>query len=138
MKNFHVMLSRLLLLTGLFLFVSSCSKDTQLPANSTKAVVLPKEPPINNYGSLKGFTTPVSLDAKFVLDNHQGITYSGKINENGGFAMEGILEGVYQMDITYLTGRADFAYYALYTIDRVVITGGTVTNLGEIKLPWVY
>ena len=100
MKNFFKKViafsfsSRILILAALVIFAGSCKKDTQLPTSMSKAIKLPGEIPLSNFGSIKGYTTPVSRDATYRLINTAGQIFTGKINADGSFMVENLPAGI--------------------------------------------
>ncbi len=132
-----ITLQRALLFASLLLMFTACSKDSNLPVTYTKAVKLPSEPPVPLYGAIKGIVNPIPQVAQYSLANEE-FNMSNKVNQDGTFYMDNIPQGVYQLNFTYLIVRPEYSYYASYTIDRVEVMGGNVTQLGEVRLPWTY
>jgi hypothetical protein len=77
-------------------------------------------------GSIKGKINPAV--ACFVTAVSGGVSYSSQVNANGEFIIPGLPAGTYVLTVTPI------APYSQTTINNVIVTIGTTTNVGIVNI----
>lgn len=131
-------LSALMLLLLSVIFVS-CSKESPVTNDQPAPVpVKPNDVQNNNsrlapkhYGFISGVLIPAPAKASITAFNND-YSFETSANANGSFMINDLFPGSYSVRIDYVpVGGND---YFSTTIPKVVVSSGTVTNLGNISL----
>ena len=131
-----IILSALMLLVVSVIFFS-CSKESPVTKDPIAPVtVKPNETPINNgrlapkhFGFISGILVPAPVKASIKAFNDYN-TFETTANADGSFLVTDVIPGSYSVRIDYVPAGAND--YFSTTIPKVVVSPGTVTNLGNI------
>jgi hypothetical protein len=132
---------KLLATIGVLALLGSCSRDRDLVQQTSNSFMAKKpvaEFPVNNFGYIKGTLYPTPAAATIKVYNAEGYSSGFEVQKDGGFFIDNIPAGVYQLQINYLVQRAEFSYWAVLDMDRVVVSEKEVTELGVVALPWTF
>jgi len=127
----------LLLLLSVVFF--SCSKESPITKDQTaQASVRPNDSPNNSsrlspryFGFISGVLVPAPAKAKIIAFNDE-YTFEAIAQADGSFVINDLVPASYNVRIDYVpVGGND---YFSTTIPKVVVSAGTVTDLGNISL----
>ena len=126
----------LLVLSAIFF---SCSKESPVTKDQTAPVPVKTNDVQNSngrlapkhYGFISGVLLPAPAKAGITAFNDD-YTFETTANADGSFMINDLFPGSYSVRIDYVPiGGSD--YFSI-TIPKVVVSSGTVTNLGIISL----
>ena len=130
--------SRLLLLV-LSVMILSCSKEGPATQDQTQSTTVKNNTATGNnsrlapkhYGFISGILIPAPDKASITAFN-DNYSYETTAQANGSFMINDLFPGGYSVRIDYVPVGGN-NYFSM-TIPKVVVSAGTVTNLGIISL----
>ena len=128
-----------LLLFVVFVVILSCSKDSPVTQDQIQSTTVKNNIATGNssrlapkhYGFISGVLLPAPAKARITAFNDT-YSYETAAQADGSFMINDLFPGSYSVRIDYVpVGGND--YFSM-TIPKVVVSAGTVTNLGIISL----
>lgn len=129
-----------LLLLVLSVIILSCSKDSPVTQDQIQSTTVKNNIATGNssrlaapkyYGFISGVLTPAPDKASITAFN-DNYSYETSAQPDGSFVINDLLPGSYSVRIDYVPAGGN-DYFSM-TIPKVVVSAGTVTNLGNILL----
>ena len=128
-----------LLLLVLSVIILSCSKESPVTQDQIQSTSVKNNNVTGNnsrlapkhYGFISGALVPAPDKARITAFN-DNYSYETAAQANGSFMINDLLPGGYSVRIDYLPAGGN-DYFSM-TIPKVVVSAGTVTNLGIISL----
>jgi hypothetical protein len=136
-KNLSLSALALLVLSAMF---SGCSKENPVAKDQNVSAFAKNNDLTNNssrlapkhFGFISGMLAPVPMKAAITAYNYTNTSAEVTPAADGSFIINDLVPGVYAVKVDYVPFGGD--EYSTLIIEKVVVSAGTLTNLGVISL----